>query len=56
MTPTKWVTNTNAIGLKTKSGKYCGGIFAHRDIALEFATWISKEIRLVLIKKRKTAK
>ena len=50
MTPTKWVTNTNAIGLKTKSGKYGGGTFAHRDIALEFATWISTEIRLYVIK------
>ena len=33
MTPTKWVALTNAIGIKTKSGKYGGGTFAHRDIA-----------------------
>ncbi len=50
MTPTKWINNTKSIGLKTKSGKYGGGTFAHRDIALEFATWISTEIRLYVIK------
>ena len=50
MTPTKWVTKTNAIGFKTKSGKYGGGTFAHRDIALEFASWISPEIKLYIIK------
>ena len=50
MTPTKWFTRTNAIGLKTKSGKYGGGTFAHRDIALEFASWISPEIKLYIIK------
>ena len=50
MTATKWINNTKSIGLKTKSGKYGGGTFAHRDIALEFATWISTEIRLYVIK------
>ena len=50
MTPTKWATRTNAIGFKTKSGKYGGGTFAHRDIALEFASWISPEIKLYIIK------
>ena len=50
MTPTKWFTKTNAIGIKTKSGKYGGGTFAHRDIALEFASWISAEIKLYIIK------
>ncbi|MBE6141936.1 MAG: KilA-N domain-containing protein [Erysipelotrichaceae bacterium] len=50
MTPTKWVKNTNAIGFKTKSGKYGGGTFAHRDIALEFASWISAEVKLYIIK------
>ena len=50
MTPTKWVTRTNAIGFKTKSGKYGGGTFAHRDIALEFASWISPEVKLYIIK------
>ena len=50
MTPTKWVKSTNAIGFKTKSGKYGGGTFAHRDIALEFASWISAEVKLYIIK------
>ena len=50
MTPTKWVAKTNAIGFKTKSGKYGGGTFAHRDIALEFASWISPEVKLYIIK------
>ena len=50
MTPTKWFTKTNAIGIKTKSGKYGGGTFAHRDIALEFASWISAEVKLYIIK------
>lgn len=50
MTPTKWVEKTNAIGFRTKSGKYGGGTFAHRDIALEFASWISAEVKLYIIK------
>ena len=50
MTPTKWIRMTNAIGIRTKAGKYGGGTFAHRDIALEFASWISPEIRLYIIK------
>jgi len=50
MTPTKWINKTNAIGFKCKSGKYGGGTFAHRDIALEFASWISPEVKLYIIK------
>ena len=50
MTPTKWINKTRAIGIKTKAGKYGGGTFAHRDIALEFASWISPEIKLYIIK------
>lgn len=50
MTPSKWIRCTNAIGFKSKSGKYGGGTFAHRDIALEFASWISAEIKLYIIK------
>ena len=50
MTPTKWINRTNAKGFKTKSGKYGGGTFAHRDIALEFASWISAEVKLYIIK------
>lgn len=36
MTPSKWIKSTNAIGIKSKAGKYGGGTYAHRDIALEF--------------------
>lgn len=50
MTSTKWISKTNAIGIKTKAGKYGGGTFAHKDIALEFASWISPEIKLYIIK------
>ena len=50
MTPTKWLNKTNAIGIRTKAGKYGGGTFAHRDIALEFASWISPEVKLYIIK------
>ena len=50
LSPTKWILKTNAIGLKTKSGKYGGGTLAHSDIAFEFASWISAEFKLYLIK------
>lgn len=50
MTPTKWIKQTNVIGIKSKSGKYGGGTYAHRGIALEFASWISPEIKLYIIK------
>jgi KilA-N domain len=49
MTPKKWIENTDAIGLISKSGRY-GGTFAHKDIALEFASWISIEFKLYVIK------
>ena len=48
LTPQKWIENTNAIGIISKSGRY-GGTFAHRDIAFEFASWISAEFKLYLI-------
>ena len=50
ISPKKWIELTNAIGIKVKSGRYGGGAFAHRDIALEFASWISAEVKLYLIK------
>lgn len=50
LTPKKWVETTNAIGVIAKSGRYGGGIFAHQDIAFEFASWISAEFKLYLIK------
>ncbi|MCQ2752790.1 MAG: KilA-N domain-containing protein [Bacilli bacterium] len=50
ISPKKWIELTNAIGIKAKSGRYDGGTFAHKDIALEFAAWISPEIKLYMIK------
>lgn len=41
LTPRKWIEATHAIGFFSKSGRYGGGTFAHRDIAFEFASWIS---------------
>ena len=49
LTAKQWVEKTNAIGLVSKAGRY-GGTFAHKDIAFEFATWISVEFKLFLIK------
>ena len=49
MTPKKWIESTNAIGIISKSGRY-GGTFAHKDIALEFASWVSIEFKLYVIK------
>ena len=45
LTPKKWIETTNAIGIVSKSGRY-GGTFAHKDIAFEFASWISIEFKL----------
>lgn len=50
MTPQKWVEATQAVGIYSKSGRYGGGTFAHHDIAFEFASWISAEFKLYLIK------
>ncbi len=50
LSPKKWIDNTGAIGLKSKSGRHGGGTFAHVDIAFEFASWISPEFKLFLIK------
>jgi hypothetical protein len=49
LSPQKWIESTNAEGIISKSGKY-GGIFAHKDIAFEFASWVSAEFKLYLIK------
>jgi len=49
MTPTKWIDLTGAIGITSKAGRY-GGTFAHKDIAFEFASWVSVEFKLYLIK------
>ena len=50
LTPKRWIESTAAIGLVNKSGRYNGGTFAHKDIAFEFASWISAEFKLYLIK------
>jgi hypothetical protein len=48
LSPTKWIETTNAKGVVSKQGKN-GGTFAHRDIALEFASWVSASFKLYLI-------
>lgn len=49
LTPKRWIEATNAIGIVSKSGRY-GGTYAHKDIAFEFATWLSPTFKLYLIK------
>ena len=49
LSPKKWIESTNAIGIISKSGRY-GGTYAHTDIAFEFASWISPEFKLYIIK------
>jgi hypothetical protein len=44
LSPKKWIEHTNAVGLQSKSGGY-GGTYAHVDIALEFASWVSVEFK-----------
>jgi hypothetical protein len=50
LTPKKWVDATGAIGIQSRAGRYHSGTYAHKDIALEFATWLSPEFKLYLIK------
>ena len=50
LTPKKWIEATNAIGIVSKSGRYNGGTFAQKDIALEFGSWLSPSFRLYMIK------
>jgi hypothetical protein len=49
LSPQKWIETTHAVGLISKSGRY-GGTYAHKDIAFEFASWISPQFKLYLIK------
>lgn len=49
LTPKQWISKTNAVGITSKAGRY-GGTYAHKDIAFEFATWISVEFKIYLIK------
>ena len=55
MSPQRWISSTNAIGIVSKSGRG-GGTFAHPDIAMEFASWISAEFKLYLIQDYKRLK
>ena len=55
LSPQKWIEKTNAIGIVCKSGRY-GGTFAHSDIAMEFASWISSEFKLYIIQDYKRLK
>lgn len=50
ISPKRWIELTDSIGIKVKSGRYNSGTFAHKDIALEFASWISAEVKLYIIK------
>ena len=50
LSPQKWIKYTNSIGIISKSGRYGGGTYAHKDIAFEFASWISPEFKLYIIK------
>ncbi len=50
LSPQKWIQTTQAVGMISKSGRYGGGTYAHKDIAFEFAAWISSEFRFYLIK------
>jgi len=49
LSSSKWIQKTNAIGIRSSAGRY-GGTYAHKDIAFEFATWLSPEFKLYLIK------
>jgi hypothetical protein len=49
LTPSQWIERTHAIGIISKPGRY-GGTYAHKDIAFEFASWISVEFKVYLIK------
>ncbi len=56
MSPQKWINETNAIGMMSKSGRYGGGTYAHSDIAFKFAGWISAEFELYLVTEFKRLK
>jgi hypothetical protein len=50
LTPKRWTEATNAIGIFSKAGRYGGGTFAHKDIAFEFASWLSAGFKYLLIR------
>jgi hypothetical protein len=49
LTPKQWIEKTGAVGITSSAGRY-GGTYAHKDIAFEFAAWVSVEFKLYLIK------
>lgn len=49
LSPKKWIESTGAIGITSRSGRYGGGTYAHKDIAFEFASWVSPKFKLMLI-------
>ena len=51
LTPKRWIEQTNAIGIQTKQGRYAV-TYANQDIAFEFASWVSSEFKLYIIKRR----
>ena len=55
MTPNKWIESTDAIGIVSKAGRYWG-TYAHYDIAMEFASWLSPEFKLYIIQDYKRLK
>ncbi len=55
MSPSKWIKGVDAIGIVSKAGRY-GGTYAHSDIAFEFASWVSAEFKLYIIKDYKRLK
>jgi hypothetical protein len=56
MSAKQWIVRTNASGIVAKTGRYGGGTYAHEDIAMEFATWLSPEFRLYVVKEFKRLK
>jgi hypothetical protein len=56
MSPQKWISETGAIGMTSKAGRYGGGTYAHSDIAFKFAAWISAEFELYLVTEFKRLK
>lgn len=55
MSVKKWIARTNAVGLEAKAGRY-GGTYAHNEIAIQFATWLSPEFHVYLVKEFKRLK
>ena len=56
MSAKQWITKTGAKGIIAKTGRYGGGTYGHEDIAMEFATWLSPEFRLYVVKEFKRLK